>query len=174
MAKKFIYNGSEFFSDRDLRVAVWQNQRLAYGNPQTEEEFAALGIEVKIEIFSSSSLVSIENLREKKRKELSLRVNELLDKKGAKVEKDGRDFDANRHAFVDISACVTQAETDGENALIRDFSNNTVEMSLDDLRDLRLKIAQNISAIRRKKWKLETEINDAETVDDLRGLRFDF
>jgi hypothetical protein len=45
----YTYSGNEYRSVHDVRQAIFENERKAFGDPQTAEEWAALGITVREE-----------------------------------------------------------------------------------------------------------------------------
>ena len=45
----YTYNGQEFTSAYQVRKAIADNERKAFGNPQTPEEWAALGVVKAVE-----------------------------------------------------------------------------------------------------------------------------
>lgn len=52
MATRYIYNKQKYTSLFSLRQAIWQNEKMAYGDPKTQEEFNNLGLKVTLEEYN--------------------------------------------------------------------------------------------------------------------------
>lgn len=52
MATRYIYNKQKYTSLFSLRQAIWQNEKMAYGDPKTKEEFNNLGLKVTLEEYN--------------------------------------------------------------------------------------------------------------------------
>lgn len=52
MATRYIYNKQKYTSLYSLRQAIWQNEKMAYGDPKTQEEFNNLGLKVTLEEYN--------------------------------------------------------------------------------------------------------------------------
>lgn len=62
MATRYIYNKQKYTSLYSLRQAIWQAERMAYGEPETQEEFNSLGLKVTLEEYDPLDEMSDEEL----------------------------------------------------------------------------------------------------------------
>lgn len=62
MATRYIYNKQKYTSLYSLRQAIWQNEKMAYGDPKTQEEFNNLGLKVTIEEYDPIDEMSDEQI----------------------------------------------------------------------------------------------------------------
>lgn len=62
MATRYIYNKQKYTSLYSLRQAIWQNEKMAYGDPKTQEEFNNLGLKVTIEEYDPIDEMSDEEV----------------------------------------------------------------------------------------------------------------
>lgn len=62
MATRYIYNKQKYTSLYSIRQAIWQNEKMAYGDPKTQEEFNNLGLKVTIEEYDPIDEMSDEQI----------------------------------------------------------------------------------------------------------------
>lgn len=67
MATRYIYNKQKYTSLYSLRQAIWQNERMAYGDPKTQKEFNNLGLKVTIEEYNPEDEMTDEELAQRVR-----------------------------------------------------------------------------------------------------------
>lgn len=84
MATRYIYNKQKYTSLYSLRQAIWQNERMAYGEPETQEEFNSLGLKVTLEEYDPLDEMSDEELAQRGRN----RRNSLISQSDFYVQPD--------------------------------------------------------------------------------------
>lgn len=84
MATRYIYNNQKYTSLYSLRQAIWQNERMAYGEPKTQEEFNSLGLKVTLEEYDPEDEMSDEELAQRVRN----RRNSLISQSDFYVQPD--------------------------------------------------------------------------------------
>lgn len=62
MATRYIYNKQKYTSLYSLRQAIWKAEGMAYGEPETQEEFNSLGLKVTLEEYDPLDEMSDEEL----------------------------------------------------------------------------------------------------------------
>lgn len=67
MATRYIYNNQKYTSLYSLRQAIWEAERMAYGEPKTQEEFNSLGFKVILEEYDPEDEMSNEELAQRVR-----------------------------------------------------------------------------------------------------------
>lgn len=67
MATRYIYNKQKYTSLYSLRQAIWQNEKMAYGDPKIQEEFNNLGLKVTIEEYDPIDEMSDEQIAQRVR-----------------------------------------------------------------------------------------------------------
>ena len=69
MATRYIYNKQKYTSLYSLRQAIWQNERMAYSELKTQEEFDSLGLKVTLEEYNPEDEMSDEAIAQRIRNE---------------------------------------------------------------------------------------------------------
>lgn len=69
MATRYIYNNQKYTSLYSLRQAIWQNERMAYSELKTQEEFDSLGLKVTLEEYNPEDEMSDEAIAQRIRNE---------------------------------------------------------------------------------------------------------
>ena len=69
MATRYIYNNQKYTSLYSLRQAIWQNERKAYGELKTQEEFDNLDLKVTLEEYNPEDELPDEAIAQRIRNE---------------------------------------------------------------------------------------------------------
>lgn len=69
MKTRYIYNNQKYTSLYDLRQAIWEAERMAYGELKTQEEFNNLGLKVTLEEYDPIDEMSDEQVAQMIRNE---------------------------------------------------------------------------------------------------------
>ena len=72
MATRYLYNNEKYNSLYALRQAIGKAERLAYGNPQTQEDFDKLPLKNKVTVEEYDPLdeINIEVLRSQRNQQM--------------------------------------------------------------------------------------------------------
>lgn len=186
MATRYLYNNEKYTFLYALRQAIGKVERLAYGNPATQEEFDKLPLQhkVTVEEYNPQDEVELEVLRTQCMRQMTSTFNQYRVSPTTKITSSlGFDVNANTDAFENVQGCIAQIEQgiiqpmgEGQEAIITfmDFNNTPHELTVDQLKVLSAEIAQNGSRAYAKKWVYREQINGADR-ETLKGLTtFDF
>lgn len=176
--KKYIYKENEYRTERALRVAIFEAERLALPKIETDVEWAKYGVvveDVKVE-------PSLDELKMRKNRELDDKFGNYRNASSTyMVSSLGYKVNANVVAFDNVNGLVAQLEyrkSEGEeNPTVgfMTFEDELVELDLASMRKLLVEISQNGSKVYAKKWQYREQIRVAETKEDLEAIviRFD-
>jgi hypothetical protein len=187
--KKYLYDGKTYLSEKDLRNAIFEKERKAFGKPpselksnslalfktkspnvnvpKTDEEFwAQHGVEYTVE----ETGINVEKFQKKMRVKQAFKSwldNAKLDSSlGFKIDAGTK----SRNSIDDLLETVQEGET----VSFRDALNETHELTIDDLKTLKKEIAQNNIYAHEQKWALDKKVEEASDQDGLRSIRIAF
>lgn len=125
MAKRYLYKGQKYHSAYQLRQAIYEQERIAYGEVETQEDFKALGLDVVIEEYDPVDEMTQE---QKDQYELAQAKRER-DKALAnlKVEVEGMIFDGDEDSQSRMTRAIQVAEITGMETTEWVLADNTVE-----------------------------------------------
>lgn len=184
MRTRYIYNGQEFESLYMLRQAVWEHQRIAYGSPTTEEEFASYGITVEIQEYDPLDEISLEAIKSNAKMALENQFETYRNSKDTYLNSSlGFKVNANEEAYNNVDGVLLQAETsaatldDEGKVAFMDFDNNLQMLNKDQLTTLKVEISVNGSRAYGVKWQYRNAIDNATTNAEVKSILqagFDF
>ena len=176
--KKYIYKENEYRTERALRVAIFEAERLALPKVETDDEWAKYGVEV-VEV--APVLPTLEVLKSRKMVELEERFNEYRQSSNTFIESSlGFRVNANIVAFDNVSGLVAQLQYRQENGEANptigfmSFDDELVTLSLADLKKLQVEISENGSLAYAKKWEIRTAIEQAQDEEALNSIDITF
>ena len=73
----YTYNENDYRSVHDVRQAIYENERKAFGDPQTTEEWAALGVTVREETYDLPER-TLEQAKTEKLREVNAMCDSLM------------------------------------------------------------------------------------------------
>jgi len=73
----YTYNGNEYRSVYAVRQAIYENERKAFGDPQTVEEWNALGVTIREERYDPPARI-LEQAKAEKLREVNSRCDSIL------------------------------------------------------------------------------------------------
>lgn len=172
--KKYIYKENEYRTERALRVAIFEAERLALPKVETDDEWAKYGV-VVVEV--APVLPTLEVLKSRKMVELEERFNEYRQSSNTFIESSlGFRVNANIVAFDNVSGLVAQLQYRQENGeanptiSFMSFDDELVTLSLADLKKLQVEISENGSLAYAKKWAIRTAIEQAQNEEELNAI----
>ena len=172
--KKYIYKENEYRTERALRVAIFEAERLALPKVETDDDWAKYGVEV-VEV--APVLPTLEELKSRKMVELEERFNEYRQSSNTFIESSlGFRVNANIVAFDNVSGLVAQLQYRQENGEANptigfmSFDDELVTLSLADLKKLQVEISENGSLAYAKKWSIRTAIEQAQNEEELNAI----
>ena len=176
--KKYIYKENEYRTERALRVAIFEAERLALPKVETVEDWAKYGVVVE----DAKVEPSLDELKARKNRELDDKFGNYRNASSTyMVSSLGYKVNANVVAFDNVNGLVAQLEyrkSEGEeNPTVgfMTFEDELVELDLASMRKLLVEISQNGSKVYAKKWQYREQIRVAESKEDLEAIviRFD-
>lgn len=158
-----FYIGQTFLGTYPPEAAVWCNTHSAY---------------IK-EIPTGFQIIAIpgptpESIRTKKLGELSQKHHEA-EEIGVIQSSLGFPVDANERANRDVSGLISQMEMTGfDKTQFCDANNDFHEVTLDNLKTMKLELIQYAQSLYATKWQLRAAIEAAKTVDELNVIDIKF
>ena len=160
--RKYEYDGIVYETEQAVRQAIFDKDRKAFGSPKNEDEWMELGVS-----YSEIEEVIETSLRDEKLKQLDVSFEEYLNSKFNYFKSSlGMSVNGSLRSQTLIDGLALQAE-DGDVGF-RDYDNNVIFISLDDVNVLRKEISKHISNLYSQKWELEfllEECSDEELED---------
>lgn len=181
MATRYLYNDQKYTSLWSLRQAVWANEHKAYGNPQTQQEFDDIGLEVTVEEYDPIDEMDLEAVREQAMNDMEHAFNTYRNASTTYINSSLR-FKANANitAYNNVDGLVLQAKAgsstlseDGKVAFM-DFDDQVQMLTAEQLETLKLEISENGSRAYGIKWMYRTQIEQAQDKDTLKNMTFKF
>lgn len=115
-----------------------------------------------------------EEIRTKKLEELSQKHHEA-EEIGVIQSSLGFPIDANERANRDVSGLISQMEmTNLDKTQFCDANNDFQEVTLDNLKTIKLELIQYAQSLYATKWQLRAAIEAAKTVDELNAIDIKF
>lgn len=164
MSRKYVYNGEEYSSVYAVRKAVFEAERKAFASPETEEEWAELGVTV-VEI-----LPDLDELKARKLRLLDAVFMQWREDRATLISSLGFTADADERAMIDVNGLVAL----GEGATFMDAENKPHELTAEELKTLQVEIIQSGNAAYQQKWTLRKAVEEAESEDDLKAVAIGF
>lgn len=182
MALRYVYNEKKYTTLQSLRHAIWQTQKVVYGNLSTPEEFAKIGVSVTTEEYDPRDELSLDTLRTQVLSQMKSAFNAYCDSTDTAITTSlGFSVNANMTAVLNLDICIaqleqglviTQADTD-PTIEFRDFNNEVHALTLEQLKQVKAEIANNLSKARSKKWEYESAIKSADR-ETLKSMHITF
>ena len=124
--KTYTYNGVVYYSVPAVRMAISKAMGVAFGNPQTAEEWKALGVtyEVKVEPDPIPVPPTQEELEKQALEEAKRERKDAV--AAIKVVVDGMTFDGDEVAQSRMARAITAAEAAGMAETVWVLADNTV------------------------------------------------
>ena len=186
MATRYIFEENKYTSLYQLRQAIWKSLRVAYANPKTQEEFDAipeLKGHVTVEEYDPMDDVNDESLRARALSNLESSFTAYRNSPKTYINSSlGFKANANEVAFANIEGCIAQAEApsgvmttaDEGKITFMDFEDQPHELTVDQLKTLKVEVASNGSRAYGVKWLYRQQIEAADRATLLKGFSFDF
>lgn len=186
MATRYIFEEKKYNSLYQLRQAIWKSLRVAYANPKTQEEFDAIAElkgHVTVEEYDPMDDVNDDSLRARALSNLESSFTAYRNSPKTYINSSlGFKANANEIAFANIEGCIAQAEapsgvmTTAEDGKITfmDFDDQPHELTVEQLKTLKVEVASNGSRAYGVKWLYRQQIEAADRAALLAGFNFDF
>ena len=167
MSKVYIYNGTKYNSVYRLRQAIYDTEYKAFGNPQTDEEWAKHGVTY------TEEEIPLDTLKEQKLSQLDAIFMRWRNEKATLKSSLGFTADCDERAMIDVNGLVTICgET--ETVAFMDADNVPHELSLEQLKVLQTEVIQSGNLAYQAKWQLRTAIESAESKEELDAIEIKF
>lgn len=124
MAVRYLYNKKKYFSLDELRQAIFEKDRIAFGDVTSEQDFTDLGLTVVVETYDPIAELTPEQKEQyefqKAKRERAEAVANL------KVEVDGMMFDGDEYAQSRMTRAIQVSEISGLDKTEWVLADNTV------------------------------------------------
>lgn len=177
---QYKYNNETFNSTYQLRRAIWENEKIAYGNYVSQEDFDNdENLKEKVVVIElPDPEPSLEDLKKQKLQVLEQKFLQWYEQDAVVTSSLGFVADSDVRAVTDVSGLITVAEvTPAESrttVAFMDHVNQLHMLNLDQLKILQLEIIQNGQAAYQRKWELRTAIESAKDKEALEAIEIFF
>lgn len=180
----YLYKGVEYKSEREVRNAIFEHERKAFGNPKNEADWNVLGVSVREKMETASPEPQEPDFAELKQMKLGSLESEFNEYRNSSktffVSSLGFKVNANVTAFNNISGLVSQlrykADKGEENPRVgfMTFDDELIMLTLDEMKILQVEISENGSKIYSQKWAVRQAIKNAKNKADLETVNIEF
>lgn len=167
----YVYKDVPYTSVYQVRQAIFQNDRVAFGPAPTEEaEKADFWKQYGVEYKKEEIVVPLSSLKVQKLSELEERFERWYSKDAILNSSLGYAIDCDQRAKMDVDGLVQL----GEPAVFMDANNELHEVSVDDLNTMQKEIIKAGNAAYAEKWAFRTAIEAAEDAEALEAINIVF
>lgn len=171
IVKKYIYDGKEYFSEKAVRKAVFEKERLAFGVCNTSEDWSLVGVAFVEETMEAN----LDELKERKRRKIKQAFLDWRNDDAVLMSSLGFKIDSNERANTDIAGLLVANEGNKEQTVVfRDADNVFRNLSYDQLKTLQIEIVENGNHAYAQKWKYDALVDSAESKADLNDIEIKF
>ena len=119
---------------------------------------------------------TLEDLKEFRLEELVEIFNGWMDSPDASIQSStGYMVNANNTAKKNVDGLITAMESTGvETITFMCFDNNPAQLTLQQLKTIQLELIQRGSALYARKWFYRSQIESAQTMEEVNSIEFDF
>ena len=177
--KKYIYKENEYRTERALRVAIFEAERLALPMLSTVDDWAKYGVtltvtepvvtESSLDTMKGQKLGQIGALFEQFRKSSKTYIESTL----------GFRANANTTAFENVSGLIAQLQYRQEQGEYEpvvnymSFDNTVFDLSLSQLKTLQMEISLYGSSAYEYKWMKKAQVRACNSKEELDAIKFD-
>lgn len=169
MIKKYLYNYKEYFSEYQVRRAVWENERKVF-EKEPEENRAEFWEKLNVTYSEEEQQFTLKELKAKKLRELDRAFYVWRSKQATLVSSLGFEADADERAMIDVSGLVALESS----AVFMDAKNVPHELTADQIKVLHKEIIQSGNKAYETKWALRNAINSCQSVEELEAVELKF
>lgn len=172
MIKEYRFQGEIFKTERDVRKALFEANRIALGKTPNED---VAGFWRKYEIEYIEKEEAIEDLRKPKRALLKMSFLDWRNNKATLQSSLGFKVDSNERANADVDGLLVAYEANqGAKILFRDADNQFQELTYNDLKVLKKEIVLNGIFAYEQKWGFDEQIEVSQTKEELNAIEIKF
>ena len=171
MAKKYIYDGVEYYSTYTLRQDIWEKEHKVFVTPTDAAGWQLLGVTY---IEEDDPEPSLEDQKAMKLAMLERAFLQWYENDATVTSSLGFVADSDARAVTYVLGLITVSEAKPletrSTVAFMDHENVPHMLSLDQLKTLQLEIIQNGQYAYQQKWSLRTAIetaNDKESLNDV-------
>ena len=167
MIKKYVFDGVEYASEYAVRQAIFEKSRIAFGSPQTAEEWLSFGV-----VYTEEE-TPLADLKKSKLERLEDAFMQWRNDDATLVSSLGFVADCDERAMIDVNGLVTICgET--QTVAFMDANNQSHELSLGQLKVLQSEIIQSGTLAYQAKWMLRQAIESATNKTELDAIEIAF
>lgn len=178
--KVYIYNGEEYNTGRQVRQAIFKEERKAFGGCKTATEWAKHGVEL-IETKTVASEPSLDVLKGQKLAQVGAMFEQFRKSSKTYIESSlGFTANANTTAFENVTGLIAQIEyRQGQGELnptveFMAFDNTRHPLNLAQLKTLQVELSLHGSKAYEYKWEVKAKIRACETKEELDSIDINF
>ena len=175
MAKKYIYDGVEYYSTYTLRQDIWEKEHKVFVTPTDAAGWQLLGVTY---IEEDDPEPTLEDQKAMKLAMLERAFLQWYENDATLTSSLGFVADSDARAMMDVSGLVTTLEAQPAESrstvAFMDANNQPHLLSLEQLKTVQLEIVQNGQSAYQQKWTLRTAIEQASSKEELDAIEIKF
>lgn len=180
----YLYKGVEYKSERELRKAIFEQERKVFGKPNTADEWAEFWVELIDAAAANPVAPRIPDLDELKQMKMGALDGAFYEYRHSNetyiVSSLGFKANANVTAFDNVIGLVAQLQYKSDKGEAKPvvgfmtFDDELVLLGLDEMKTLQVEISENGSNVYAQKWSLRQKIQEAKNEEDLNAIGIAF
>lgn len=168
MIKKFIYNGIEYTSERDVRKAIYEKEHKVFSKTPSKN---VVDFWSQFDVIYTEEQEPIETLRTWKHNAIKNAFLIWRENQATLISSLGFKADSNERANSDVSGLLVAYE-DNQEALItfRDADNEFHSLTYAQVKTLQKEIIENGNHAYSQKWALDAQVDSATTKEEIDAI----
>ena len=162
--KSYLYKGVDYFTEDDVRKAIFEHERIAFGKVDTEEGWLLLGVQYEEKNIEPP-------LEELKKRKLSAVKESFLNwrKEEATLNSSlGFEVDSTDRANSDVAGLLVAYENNADAEItFRGANNEFHKLTYDQVKTLQREIVENGCFAYEQKWEMDAMVEVALSKEDI-------
>lgn len=175
MAKKYIYDGVEYYSTYTLRQDIWEKEHKVFVTPTDAAGWQLLGVTY---IEEDDPEPTLEDQKAMKLAMLERAFLQWYENDATLTSSLGFVADSDIRAKMDVDGLVTKQESlaaEGRSAVyFRGKDNQFYPLTLEQLKILQIEIIDNGNYAYQQKWDMEQAVSEATNKSELDAIEIKF
>lgn len=175
MAKKYIYDGVEYYSTYTLRQDIWEKEHKVFVTPTDAAGWQSLGVTY---IEEDDPEPSLDDQKAMKQTMVERAFLQWYGNDATLTSSLGFEADSDQRAMMDVAGLITKQESLSQEArtsvFFRGKDNQFYPLTLEQLKTLQIEIIDNGNYAYEQKWEMEKAIAEATNKSELDGIEIKF
>lgn len=171
LIKKYVFDGVEYASEFAVRNAIFEKDRVAFGNPQNADEWLELGVTYTEE----EQVIPLDDLKAQKSAQIKYAFLNWREQEATLISSLGFKADSNERANTDVNGLLVAYEGHQEAPItFRDADNQFHTLTYEQVKVLQLEIIENGNFAYAQKWAFDDQVEQATSKENLDAIEVIF